>query len=115
LLTGAQNDLEHGVSLSQNLVIPEPQNIPSKPVEVSGSLIVSIRSVLSAVGFDDESSFYTGEIDDERADCFLPLEFVAAEAAVPKVIPKPVFGVRRLAPQPSRVRIDFADRCQGRP
>ncbi len=58
------NDLKHACHISQNIVIPKPQN----PVVVVGepfvsNLISHTIGVLTAVSFNDKATLTTDEID----------------------------------------------------
>jgi hypothetical protein len=50
--------------------------------------------MLTAIHFDDEPLLATSEIDDAGPDWFLTNEFVAHQAACPKVTPQTKFGLR---------------------
>jgi hypothetical protein len=65
--------------------------------------------MLSAIGFDDDSALYAGEIGNAASDSFLLPELEPAKLAIAKTRPKSTLGVRRFAPEPACVRIDPAD------
>ena len=66
--------------------------------------------MLPAVRFDYEPGLNASEVGDERTDGYLAPELEAAELAVAQMTPKSFFGIGRIAPQPTGIGIDFADR-----
>ena len=81
--------------------------MPAQNAKVSGSPLVSRRTMLAAVSFNDQPTFNAGEVGDARSNRFLLLELEPAEATVTQVIPKPALGVGCFAPETPRMRIDF--------
>ena len=103
------NDFKHACHVSQNVVIPKPQN----PVILIGQPFVSdlvsrIVGVLTAIGFHDQAALATNEIDRIRPEWLLPNEFESIQPARTKLIPEGAFGVRdALAQVPRAVGLEF--------
>ena len=71
----------------QRVVVREPQNSPSLPLEIGVSLLIATVGVLSAVRFDNEFCLKAGEIHDVWRDRMLS----------PKTAPEPI--VTKFSPQ----------------
>jgi hypothetical protein len=93
----------------QDIVVPKPQDFPSKAVQICRSFAIGLMAMLPAISFDDQSALGAGEIRDATANRLLPAELEAAELAIADPIPQPPFGVGCLTSEPPRVRVDSPD------
>jgi len=93
LLAGAKNDLEYRLGFTDNLIVPEAQDMPAQVFKVSGPVIIQCGPVLPAVGFHDQLAFDTCEVGYVRTDRFLAAELEPADLPVAEVPPKALLGI----------------------
>jgi hypothetical protein len=102
-LQRACNRFENAGKIAEDIIIPEPKNPITFPSEPSVSCDVpNIRLMLSAIDFDNKTSFATYEVDNVRPDGFLPHELKSEQAASANVVPQTQFCVRRIFAKPAR-------------
>jgi hypothetical protein len=100
-----QNDLQHAVDVSQNVVIPEAENAVALAFEKSRALRISagILVMLSAVNLDNESGMMAHEVGDVGPQPNLPPEMsLLSPQAMSKVPPQLLLGVGRCGTHLSR-------------
>ena len=73
------NLLKHSFCFSQHLMIPETQHTIASTLQIMLTLLVVFRLllVLATVQLDDQPAFGADEVDDIRANGFLPFELQA--------------------------------------
>ena len=88
--------------ISQNLVIPKAEDAATMVDEpLISNRVPRVRSMLTAVDFDDEPSFSANKIDDVRTDWLLPDELEATQCARAEVLPQPLLRESRVFSQSS--------------
>ena len=95
----------------QDFVVPKSKDPPAKAREVIRSLGIALRTVLTAIGFDNKLAIDAGEVGDAVADRHLLSELEVAELAVAKVKPESPLGIGRFAAKPARMGVSPSDRC----
>jgi hypothetical protein len=93
-----KNAFQHRFRTLKHFVVPESNHAKSQTSKSARTLEVfkqSIR-VLPAIELDDQSRPDAHEIPDKSADQHLSAEPIAAQPAMPQVIPKTSFGVGRV-------------------
>jgi len=76
LLNCFEDLLEHSVRISQNVIVPEPQDPKPALLQISITCLISlILGVLASICFDDKHVFETDEINDPGPDGNLSVEF----------------------------------------
>ncbi|MEA3062722.1 MAG: hypothetical protein QOJ94_2503 [Sphingomonadales bacterium] len=89
---------QHAIEISEYVMVPEAENAKALAAEIGCPRPIPFRRVLSAVGFNDQSSFQTAEVGDVWPDRPLPAEFMSAQAARPKLAPQGLLGIGGVAP-----------------
>jgi hypothetical protein len=74
------NSLEYSICISKDVIVPESQNAESTVLQIRVACLISlIFGVLTSVRFNDEHLFERHEVNDPRADGYLPTKFDASE------------------------------------
>jgi len=91
--------LKYSFTLSENLVIPKAHDSISQSFQLRSSLsIVShLTTVLSAIGFDNQSGFHRCEIYNKRFNHHLSPKFVTHLATRTQMLPQYTFRFAGLA------------------
>lgn len=82
------DDCEHLVRAHQHIIVPEPQHLiaklmqPLRPCNVTRGI-----EVLTAIDFDDQLGFETGEIHDVRTDRKLTPKPKTSKLPAPQMMP----------------------------
>ncbi|KQT70009.1 hypothetical protein ASG54_13565 [Aureimonas sp. Leaf460] len=88
----------HAFDVFQNIIVPKPQNQPSRTLQVLRALDVSndlaVPSMLRAVDFDDKPVRRTCKINDEAGDRKRTTEADALQAMGSNGAPEPRLGIR---------------------
>ena len=86
--------------------IPEAQDLPATPFQISGPALVmakfSFAAMGVAIGFDDEFQADAGEVGDIGADRVLAAKMRAVHLPCPQVEPQAQLGARHLAAKSPR-------------
>jgi hypothetical protein len=84
-------------------MIPKPQHVESffRQPSVSPVIVSPLLTVLSTVDFYNYVFFQAHKINEVSPDGSLPVKFMAADLAQPKMAPKNSFSICRIAPQVS--------------
>lgn len=99
--------VQHTISLTQNVVIPESQHTPTSALEpTSTPLVANGLRVLATIGFNDKLPFNTREVGNEWTNRMLAPEFAAAEAPGAKEIPEQPLRIGHMTPQVAYDGID---------
>jgi len=92
-----KNLFEYGCGFSQNLVAPEAQHEQPLRGQEGTALFVTINGiwgrVLTAVEFDHQSNFKTGEVGEIGADRVLAAELETQQTAIAQLGPQQTFGI----------------------
>jgi hypothetical protein len=93
------NRFEHGLRLTQHLVIPVAQDMNPLLFKEAGPVLVIglMLHVLAAVQLDGEFQLVAVKVQDVTPDGVLAAELQAQEAFGPQDLPKQLFGVGLLA------------------
>jgi hypothetical protein len=113
LLTGGEDRLKHGISVLQNVIVPEAQCPPTECFQIGASLAVPFGSVLAAICFHNELAFDAREVGNKRTDGYLASEFETSKAAVAEPIPESSLRIGGVPSERSRMKVGFADRRHG--
>ena len=96
---------ENARRVFQNLVIPEPQHAIAMGFEISRThLVGSAARMLTAIDLDNQAMFMTGEVSEVWTYRRLTPKVMLFERRLPQMLPEPLFGFGRVAPQSPRAR-----------
>ncbi len=96
----SQDYLQHALGPGQNIVVPEPDHLPTfifEPSRPPG--IVRAAGMLAAVEFNDHASLDAGKISDKRAEWMLAAEFVTVQLPIADQRPKTLLGIGHIGAQ----------------
>jgi hypothetical protein len=93
------NLFQYGFSFGQYFVVSESQYLETLFLKKPGSheFLFLLFGVLSAVNFDNEVFFLTGEVGDVWPDHMLATEFESGQVSVTQVAPEFAFSFRLMA------------------
>lgn len=95
------NLFKYRLRFSQYLMIPETQDTIASTFQITFTLLIVFRLLLmlTTVQLDDQPAFGADEVNDIRANGFLPFELQTKEAVSTQAIPETLLGVGHPAPQ----------------
>ena len=79
----------------QNLMVPEPNDAIPLRLQVCGTpvIIFNLQSMLTAIKFNDKSTFNAHEISNEGTYGVLPSELVPSQTPIPQMMPQKAFSI----------------------
>jgi hypothetical protein len=96
------NDFKHTTNITQNIVVPESEHpIMMRDQPLVAKAISQTVRMLTTIHFDDQMSFAANQVNNIGADGLLPNKFMPIQRPRTETMPQRIFGVSRIAPQPS--------------
>ncbi len=91
----------HPVCVSENVIVPEPQDPEALGLQPSrtGLVILGLESMMAAVEFDDQFRRETNEVGDERTDGRLTAKSKAVDLLAAQAVPETALGVGKIFSQ----------------
>ncbi|MCS3820849.1 hypothetical protein HNP30_004239 [Chromobacterium alkanivorans] len=91
---------KNGVSISQNIVVPEAHDAETLRLQPSVARgVAAAFMMLAAVRLYDQPRAEVDEIDDVGADYLLAAEFLAVQPVSAELLPEQLFGIGHVAAQ----------------
>jgi len=101
LVCAVQYLFKNAIDISQNFIVPKPQNEIATVFQILGParVLLPLLKVLATVELDDQLCDWTAKIHDETVQRHLTPEFQAAKTIVAQLEPKISFSIGLLPAQ----------------